>query len=364
MSFFSEFVPIMLAIIAMAFVLKFIDNTIGIGFGTVFTPILILLGISTITIVPSILFTEVIAGIVGIIFHSLLRNVKLGQKRIFRKQKQSIREVHILPEFDLATSSPKTKVKKRILAIELKEEDELIIEDERDIELADDEEIEQVVIEHENIWERIKHLTTDTKVIFILIGFGLIGAIISPILSVVFDDNVNFLFGMEIYIGLMVFVMGIIAIVLRNKELTVNFKKIIALGFIGGFNKGISGGGYTPITVVGQMLAGREGKNALASTIFSKTAVSFVGGLSYILAHIIESQSIGMAITWEYLELAPYLIIGAIFAAPLAAFVTKISENKWIKITVGYATIFLGLFSLLHSILVFTDVWEQTSLFL
>ena len=161
----------------------------------------------------------------------------------------------------------------------------------------------------------------------------------------------------------MVLVMGILMLVFKDFKTELTLKTIMGLGLIAGFNKGLSGGGFRPVTVAGQILAGRTGRNALASTTFSKTIVSVLGLTAYIVTHLVETHTADLAPTWDYLSLAPYLIIGAVMAAPIGAFITKKVESKWLKPAIGWATIGLGIFSLVDTILIFTGVWDALAIF-
>ncbi|NHK31358.1 MAG: TSUP family transporter [Asgard group archaeon] len=365
MSYIVEFLPIMLIIIAISFVFELLDASIGIGFGTAVTPILLIIGFDVSIVVPSILLSELAAGAVAIIFHALLRNVRLGKKRIFRRRRRKSR-VYVLPGSEQAKSSPQNYSNDFLESKlddfnEIEEiEEEIIVVDEKDLDLIEDDEIEEIKFEKGSLIDRFKNLTTDTKVIIILSFFGIIASIIAAVLNVVFDYNHNFNFSVKIYISIMVLAMGILTLVFRNKTIKFSIKRIISLGAVAGFNKGLSGGGYRPVTVMGQLLSGRNGKNALASTTFSKTAVSFVGVLAYIITHIVDSlASASSTITWEYLGLAPYLLIGAIIAAPLGALVTKKVESKWLKITIGWGTICLGIFSIIRLTLFELGIWDK-----
>lgn len=359
MSFFVDFAPIMLIIVAIAFLSEFMDASLGMGYGTTLTPVLLILGYDAAVIVPSVLLSEFITGIVSTIAHGLLKNYKLGQKkrminRITRKKKRKVkRRILIADPIENLSGLSNNPINNTPSAgfQGIEEEDEFEYEDVI-------EEIE-VDIESKTLKEKLLNLTDDTKVILILSAFGIIGTIFSAVISVIFNYSEIFNFGVKIYIGLMVFAMGIVILVLRNKEFGFSLKRIVSLGAIAGFNKGLSGGGYGPITVSGQILSGREGKSAIASTSFSETIICFFGVSAYIVTNIIENFREGVSITWEYLELAPYLVIGAVISAPLAALVTNKIRNEWLKVGVGWATILLGIFSLIRIILFYLGIWEK-----
>jgi len=339
------------------------DGSLGMGFGTTLTPVLFIIGFTQGEAVPSVLLSELCAGLVAVIFHALLKNFKLGQKKIFRRRRKRRRsKIFTTPRAVLATAKTDDQINPETpLIIDSEEhyeiEEDIIIEDESDIVANEDEEIEEIKIENGSFIDKLKNLTTDTKVVFILATFGVIATIIAAVLSVSFVESESFDFGVKIYIGVMVFSMGIMILALRNKQIKSSMKRIVFLGALAGFNKGISGGGYGPITVSGQILAGREGRNAIASTSLSETIICFVGVLTYIISNTVKGFR-GSGITWEYLSIAPYLIIGAVVAAPLAALVTNKVESKWLKISVGWATIFLGVISIVRAALIQTVIWD------
>ncbi|MBN1330072.1 MAG: sulfite exporter TauE/SafE family protein [Candidatus Heimdallarchaeota archaeon] len=367
MGFIAYFVPIMILISVIAFIFEFMDASLGMGFGTTLTPVLLIIGFPSNIIVPAVLISELCAGFVAVISHSLLKNIKFGQKKIFKKRRRLRRKSHpyALPGTVQATPIAISKHKQEPASEYLEDhhfeysEEEIIIEDESEIDFHEDDELVEIKIENGSLKDKIKNLTTDTKVVIILGTFGILGATVAAILSVLLQPIASFVLAVKIYIGVMVFFMGVIILTLRNKKIKLSMKRIVALGAVAGFNKGISGGGYGPITVSGQLLAGREGRNAIASTTFSETATCFVGASAYILTNIFNSYLEGGPISIGDLSLAPYLIVGAILAAPCAALVTKKVESKWLKIAVGGATIFLGLFSLTRLALSETGVWDS-----
>ncbi len=356
MSVLTIITPTLIVIMVLAFLFELMDASFGIGFGTTFTPILLIIGFTVYTIVPSILTAEVIAGIVAMIFHALLKNVRLGQKRAFRRRRRRKAKVNSLPNSEMAKASSASKPDE----VESEEdiEEEIIIEDDNDIEIGEFDEIKEVKLENGSFIMKLRNLTTDTKIILALASVGILTSIIAVVINVIFTENVYFNLGVKIYIGIMVLSMGVLTLALRKMKIKFSMKRIIALGAISGFNKGLSGGGYRPVTVAGQMLTGREGKSALAASIFSKTAVCFVAVLAYVITHLFVDRSIGESISWGFLELAPFLIIGKTLAAPLGALIVKKVDSKWLKVLVGCGTIVLGILSLVRITLDHYGIWE------
>lgn len=62
-------------VIPLAFLCEFIDSGCGMGYGTILSPILLLMGFDALDIVPSLLFSECITGITAALAHHRMRNV-------------------------------------------------------------------------------------------------------------------------------------------------------------------------------------------------------------------------------------------------------------------------------------------------
>lgn len=326
MSFIVEYGWLAIVIIiVLAFLCEFMDASLGMGYGTTLTPVLLFFVEDIALIVPAVLLSEFITGIVSATFHIIFKNVQLGKKEKVKDPTEGLNP-------NIIETQTVSIIPNSINSIEIAENGN-------------------------GFTESVGNLTRDTKIVLILAFFGILGAVCSSVISVIFHLNDAFNFSAKIYIGLMVIAMGIIILVLRNREQKFSYKKIVSLGVIAGFNKGLSGGGYGPITVSGQILSGREGRSAIASTSVSETLVCFVGVLAYIITNIIIMNRGDLAITWEYLEFAPYLIIGAVISAPLAALTTKKVKAKWLKIAVGWGTIVLGIFSIIRYSLHFAGIW-------
>lgn len=67
-----------LAIFALCFICELIDSGLGMGYGTILAPTLLLLGYDAHDIVPTVLFSELLSGFTASFFHNEIRNVSLG----------------------------------------------------------------------------------------------------------------------------------------------------------------------------------------------------------------------------------------------------------------------------------------------
>ena len=140
---------------------------------------------------------------------------------------------------------------------------------------------------------------------------------------------------LTLYIGLLVLSMGILILVTIKKPMQFSWRKLMAISFLAAFNKGISGGGYGPLVMGGQMLSGVCAKNAVGITAFAEAVTCFVGFMLYLI--------MGKSIDWK---LTGLLIICATGAVPIAAITVKNVNSEKLKRYVGILIAILGLFTL------------------
>lgn len=80
-------------LILITFFCEYIDSTLGMGFGTTLTPLLLLAGFEPIEIVPVILLSEFLTGITSGVLHNKFKNVN------FTRDSQSLQCVYLLGGF-------------------------------------------------------------------------------------------------------------------------------------------------------------------------------------------------------------------------------------------------------------------------
>jgi len=255
---------VIVALIALFF--QYTSVSMGLGYGTALTPVLLIIGFAPLQVVPAVLLSQFVGGVIGGVAHHRVRNINLDFRRDDRLIKERLRGLGYLPK------SP------------------------------------------------------DAKVIFILAICGAIGALV----GVFFAINIPKL-ALETYIGVMVLAIGILILMRRNQESALSWKRLIGMGLLGSFNKGISGGGYIPLVTGGQIISGREVKSSVGSTTVAVTFACAVSFLSYVL--------IKGDIYWTLVAAAS---IGSVVAAPFAAMTVKRIDSKRLKIAIGIATSLLG----------------------
>lgn len=65
-------------IIILAFLFEYIDSSLGMGYGTILTPLLLIMGYNPLQIVPAILLSELISGLTAAFFHHKFKNVNFN----------------------------------------------------------------------------------------------------------------------------------------------------------------------------------------------------------------------------------------------------------------------------------------------
>lgn len=141
---------------------------------------------------------------------------------------------------------------------------------------------------------------------------------------------------LEAWIGILVFVIGVITLLSYGKHLQFSWKKIFSLGLLAGFNKGTTGGGYGPIITGGQLLCGVPAANAVAITQLAETFACFAGAGAFLLG--------SDGFSWR---LAPFMAVGAVAAVPFSALTVRVLRPTQLKISVGVLTSALGVLLLL-----------------
>ena len=237
----------LLYIIPMAFVCEFMDSSLGMGYGTTLSPLLLLMGFEPLQVVPAILVSELFTGATASVFHHNARNA------------------------DFSVQSK------------------------------------------------------DTKVAAVLSVFALVGTVAAVFMAVKLPART-----LKLIIGLIVVAMGVI-IALYRKQPNFSWRKISLLGMIASFNKGMSGGGYGPLVMGGQILSGVGVKNAVGITSFSESVTCLAG---VVLFFVLKKE-----VDWA---LAPWLTLGALLSVPFAVHAVKWVPERGAKTIIAIAMLILG----------------------
>ena len=208
----------------LAFFSEYIDSTLGMGYGTMLMPILLLMGFDPLVVVPAILLSELLTGVTAGIAHHSAGNANFKPK----------------------TTKASTIIRK----------------------------IRQIGV----IKSLQRGLPRHLKAALLIAACGAVGVLI----AVFFAINVS-KFVLKLYIGIMILSMGLYILIRRNRQARFSWKRLAGWGLVASFNKGMSGGGYGPIVTGGQILSGVDSRSAVAITSLAEGLVCLVGFTAYFL---------------------------------------------------------------------------------
>ena len=247
---------VFLPMLFLSFLFEIVDASFGGGYGTLLTPVLLLLGYDPAEAVPAVLFSQLTGDFLAVFFHHEFKNVDLS----FRSE-----------AFRIAVS---------------------------------------------------------------LSLLSALGSIIGVTVAI---NLTSFL--LNLYIGALITAIGLIILVYKNRKFVFSWPRLISLGFLAAFNKGISGGGYGPLIAGGQILTGVKVKSAVGITSLAEGIICIIAVLSYFLA--------GKTFDWS---LTIILSIGAMLSAPVSAYIIRKIQNKRLKLILAITTLLLGLTTILQTI--------------
>jgi len=182
-------------------------------------------------------------------------------------------------------------------------------------------------LSHHNIGNVDLHYRSKAfRIMLVLASCSLAGTLFAVVLAVTLPK-----FWVTLYIGLMILGIGIYIIISGRKEGTFSWPKLLVIGLVAAFNKGISGGGYGPLVTGGQVLAGVSGKNAIGITSLAEGTMCLAGFIAYAVVRGLPP--------WE---LVVPLVGGAIISVPIAAKTVSIMPERSFKKLIGIATIYLA----------------------
>jgi uncharacterized membrane protein YfcA len=270
-------VGVFLFVAALAFLCEYIDSSVGMGYGTILSPVLIILGFNPLIVVPSILLSQAIGGFTASIFHHGFRNVNFHPS------------------------------------------------------------------------------SRDLKVVFIITAFGLVATVFAAVIAINIPKT-----ALKIYIGVLVLAMGVI--LLSKVVFRFSWRRIMGIGILSAFNKGLTGGGFGPVVTAGQVLSGQDHKGAIGCTTLAEVPICTVGFLTFLIGRVvkeIEGPLLQAPFKEFFLkifsrnifqwELVLALVLGSITVAPFGAFTTKKIKTDKLRLILGLLVTILGIWTLLKT---------------
>jgi uncharacterized membrane protein YfcA len=272
-------VGLFLLIFVLAFICEFIDSSLGMGYGTILSPLLIIMGFNPVVAIPAILLSQAFGGFTASIFHHQFENVSFH---------------------------PSSK---------------------------------------------------DLKIVFVITICGIVATIIAALIAIGIPKVI-----LKTYIGVLVVVMGVI--ILKNIRFKFSWKRIMLIGVLSAFNKGLSGGGFGPVVTSGQIISGQDYKGAIGVTTLAEAPICIVGFLTFLITRtIIEIKTpiLNLPLSEFFAkmfssqmfpwELILALMLGSIFVAPFGAFTTKILKREKMHIILGVLILAIGIWTLIKTYL-------------
>ncbi len=239
-------------VIPLAFLCELVDSGLGMGYGTILSPILLLMGFEALDVVPALLFSETVTGMAAALAHHRMRNVDFHSR------------------------------------------------------------------------------TRDTRVALLLASCAVAGTIAAALLAVRLPRRV-----LQTWIGTLVLIMGLLILGRFQHRFRFTWRRIVLLGTVASFNKGLSGGGYGPLVTGGQLLSGVGVRNAVGITSLSEGITCLVGFLLY--------SFLKADVNWQ---LTFCVTTGAVLSVPLAARLLKWIPERTGRVVVGVVIVALGCLTL------------------
>ena len=171
------------------FVGELLDSSLGMLYGTVLSPVLIISGYDPLVVVPSILLSQAVGGLIASFVHHRLHNV------------------------DFSVDSEALKgIRGRTWMTSLK-----------------------------------RATTKDFKISVVVAVLGIAASVFAAFVATSIPKS-----ALNTYIGVLVLAMG--SLLVSKKRFTFSWNKMLGIGAISAFNKGLSGGGFGPVVTAGQMI--------------------------------------------------------------------------------------------------------------
>ncbi|MBP1633343.1 MAG: Sulfite exporter TauE/SafE [Acidobacteria bacterium] len=266
-------------IAAVSFAAEYVDSSLGMGYGTTLTPVLLLMGFAPLEVVPALLVSQLLAGLLsGFVHHSMgnvnLKPLTLSPSVIWR----NVRRFGVRESFR-------------------------------------------------------RGLPRGLQVALVITVASVVGTVAAVLLAVNLPEK-----ALRLYVAALVLAIGIVILVTIKLHLAFSWKRIVGLGMLAAFNKGLSGGGYGPLVTGGQVLSGVPVRETVGITSVAEAFTCLVG----IVAYAFQPEAV-----WR---LAPYLAAGALLSVPLTGWTVRALRPQWLRVGIGVITITLGTVTIIQTV--------------
>lgn len=270
-------IGLFLLIVVLALFCELLDCSLGMGYGTILSPALLIAGFEPLAVIPAVLLSQAFGGLSASVFHHRYRNVDFS-------------------------------------------------------------------------WD-----SKDLKLFFLIGGCGVLAVVFAAATSINIPKQ-----ALKTYIGVLVLVMGILTLV--RPSFRFSWPRMIGVGVLSAFNKGMSGGGFGPVVTGGQILAGQEHKAAIGVTTLAEAPICISGFLAYVIGISIASlkgpvldipvKTFAATMFGPHVfrwELVLALALGSLAATPFGPLLTRVIERQVMRHLVAWLIIGLGIWALIDT---------------
>ena len=89
--------PLFVIVALIALLFQYTSVSMGLGYGTALTPVLLIIGFAPLQVVPAVLLSQFVGGIIGGVAHHRVRNINLDFRRDDKLIKERLRGLGYLP---------------------------------------------------------------------------------------------------------------------------------------------------------------------------------------------------------------------------------------------------------------------------
>jgi uncharacterized membrane protein YfcA len=189
--------------------------------------------------------------------------------------------------------------------------------------------------EFENVEWKLRPMNETTKLVILVAITGMLATSIS--VTAIYKVLQLHKFWVKLYVTVLLIVMGVCSVLTAKTYVKYRPNLMWIFAFVGGFNKGVGGGGYGPVITVGGLLSGVPVKSMVAVT-------SLAEGLTCLAAVITWFVLLSTGTIVDYM-LLPSFVIGTILAAVGAPYTTRVIPEKFWKWTVPIYCCLLAAYS-------------------
>ena len=196
-----------IAIAAVSFAAEYVDSSLGMGYGTTLTPVLLLLGFAPLEVVPALLVSQLLAGLLSGFVHHSMGNVDLKPRTLsLTAIRSAVRRFGARESFR-------------------------------------------------------RGVPRGLQVALVITLASVVGTVAAVFVAVHLPEK-----ALRISVAALVLAIGVVILVTIKVHLAFSWKRIVGLGMLAAFNKGLSGGGYGPLVTGGQVLSGVQVRETVGIT--------------------------------------------------------------------------------------------------